>query len=299
MITTAFDELGNLWDVHEPGAPDHAVCALCEAAMYRRTSVYGNPHYVLMNGEKHAFPECRKLDSWGNMLDSTKTSLTDIWAHNFAEETENEHNSPQHPTRRGKTRGPAHERKHGILSLQQICAAGYLHAPNRLLHDGNWLSSLTINPIFSYILLGLQKIDKRILQGCPCSCDDQAHIVTMKIYIAKNITGKTINRYLTADIQCPDDTTYSRIKSMLFQEIVDPISGKKKYVRKTNRIAVMADWEIIPTGECRCRYSCEFNGWKCIGRLRTTIVNAKSMCIVPDKKKGKNTDSKHTERDQP
>ena len=285
MITTAFDNFGRLWDINEPGSPDNAICAVCGSPMFKRISARGNPHYVLFGGSWHKFNVCRQLSQSRNFLDGGNISVENILLHYFSPQTVEPPAPPKKPHKKGKVKGPAPERRHQILLLQHLCSAGYLHAKDRTLPSGGYLSQLTINPKFSYMLLGLNQIGRRILQGRPCSYNDNAHVIRMLVYIAYDITGRKIQRKMLAELQCPDESTYQAVKAKLFQAQADT-AGRKKYVAKYTRIAVMGDWTITPSQKCHhyCWRICTYGEWKCIGLLQSNLPSIDYLCPVPDPK---------------
>lgn len=283
MITNIFDSNENLRNAGEADAPQHGCCILCRAKMYRRVSDLGNPHYALIPGERHAYDECRALDSSTQRFALANTSPEDILNHYFGEGIL-PNGPPGTGSPGGKTHGPAGEKTCKVVSLAQLCALGYLDSVNQPMGSNQWLSSISISPKYAYMLLGLQQVGKRILQGKPLTANDKSQTVRMRIYIHRNIDGKVVNRFKIADIHIADAKTYEKVKKMLFEEYRDEATQEVKQRRRYNRIAVIADWVSVPPGECACGWTCEYEGWKCTGRLYAEITRAKCVYAIPHSK---------------
>ena len=290
MITNIFDKDDTLRHAGESDAPQHGSCILCKARMYHRISELGNPHYALIPGERHAFDECRTLDRSTQSFMLASTSPEEILNHYFGEGTLPE-DPPSTGPSGGKSRGPAGEKNCTVVSMAQLCALGYLDSADQPMSENRWLSSVSIAPRYSYMLLGLQNIGKRILQGKPLTANDKAQVIRMRIYIHRNIEGRAVNRFKVADIHIADAKMYSKVKKLLFIEVRDDITQDLKQRRRYNRIAVIADWVSIPPGECVCGWTCEYKGWKCTGRLYTEVTHARCVYAIPHTKITKNNEA--------
>lgn len=280
MITNIFDSNENLRNAGDADAPQRGTCILCHARMYRRISDLGTPHYALIPGEHHKYDDCRKLDNSTQRITLASTSPEDILDHYFGQRIPPEEPPDTGPTT-GKPRGPVGEQNCKAISMAQLCALGYLDSKDQLMRGNCWLSSVSINPRYAYMLLGLKQIGKRILQGRPMYANDKSQTVRMRVYIYRDLSGKTINKYKNADIHIVDAKTYEKVKKMLFEEYRDEATQELKQRRRYNRIAVIADWASIPQGKCACGWTCEYEGWKCTGRLYAEITRAKCVYAIP------------------
>lgn len=286
MITTVFDNFENLYQANEVNAPQRGLCILCRARMYRRMSELGTPHYALLPGQHHLYEDCRKLDGSKRTFSLRDTSPRDIWDFYFPdavdEDTLNVGGTKQH---QGTPRGPAGEKKCKIISLAQLCATGCFDSKDQLMGGGRWLSSVCINPKFSYMLLGLEHIGRRILQGRPYMANDDTQVIYFKVFIHKNIMLEEINVYKDAEVHFKDPHVYRRVKKRLFEEFFDFRSRSWNLRRRYDSVAIVADWNVVPRGECKCSRACEAYGWTCIGRINAEIEDAKCIYPLPHAKK--------------
>lgn len=280
MITTVFDNFENLYQANEVNAPQRGLCILCRARMYRRMSELGTPHYALLPGQHHLYEDCRKLDGSKRIFSLRDTSPRDILDFYFPdavdEDTLNVGGGKQ---RQGTPRGPAGEKKCKIVSLAQLCATGCFDCKDHLMGGGRWLSSICINPQYSYMLLGMQQIGRRILQGRPYMVDDHAQTIRFKVYIRKDVAFRDINGYMDAEVHIKDQKAYQTLKKKLFVEYYDSERRCWKLRRRYERVAIIAEWRCIPSGECHCNRPCKAYGWTCLGKLQAELINTK--CIYP------------------
>jgi hypothetical protein len=170
------------------------------------------------------------------------------------------------------------ERMRGMRTLRDLAATGLLDCNDREMEGGWQLSDLTINPRFAYVLLDMQNVGERILQGRPQVYIDRDHIIRFKINIEANRYGRYIKKFKIADIRIPDDALYTKIRDMLFEHYTDEF-GKDKVRWKYDRVAIAGNWACIPRGACYCGWGCEKSGWSCTGLLYSEIL--KVPCIYP------------------
>ena len=280
MITNVFDENEDVHCASDLDAPNRGRCILCKARMYHRTSDLGTPHYALMPGEHHLYTECRNLAGNSNAFSLPGTLPEDILKFYFPEDvTEDRLEIGGKEHRTGTAHGPAGEKKCKVISLAQLCATGCFDCKDQLMGGGQWLSSVCINPKFSYMLLGLEHIGRRILQGRPYMANDDTQVIRFKVFIQKNIMLEEINVYKDAEVHFKNPHVYQQVKKKLFEEFFDFRSKSWKLRRRYDSVAIIADWNVVPRGECKCTWACEAYGWRCIGRINAEIEVAK--CIYP------------------
>lgn len=181
-----------------------------------------------------------------------------------------------------KVTGPAEEKNRGIYTLQQLAATGHLDCADCEIEDSRQLSDITINPRFAYLLLELQNINKRVLQGKPQMCMDQAQTIRFKVYIYRDRYNRVIRRFKLADVHFPDKAVYNKIRNMLFEERADD-TGKQHLHRRYERVAIVGNWTCIHKGACKCNWRCESADWICEGQLYTEVPKANFILPLPQK----------------
>ena len=134
------------------------------------------------------------------------------------------------------------------------------------------------------MLLGLEHIGRRILQGRPYMANDDTQVIRFKVYIQKNIVLEEINVYKDAELHFKDPHVYRQIKKKLFEELFDVNSRSWKLRRRYDSVATIADWNVVLRGECKCNWACEAYGWTCIGRIYAEIEDAKCIYPLPHRK---------------
>jgi hypothetical protein len=254
--------------------------------MYHHRSGLGTAFYALMPGARHLYEECRKMDGSNKTFSLSGTLPEDILGFYFPEDiTEDPPEIGDKKHRTGTAHGPAGEKKCKIISLAQLCATGCFDCKDQLIGGGQWLSSVCINPKFSYMLLGLEYIGRRILQGRPYMANDDTQVIHFKVFIQKNIMLEEINVYKDAEVHFQNPHVYRQVKKKLFEEFFDFSSRSWKLRRRYDSVAIIADWNVVPRGECKCSRACEAYGWTCIGRINAEIEDAKCIYPLPHTKK--------------
>lgn len=271
MITTTLDNNNALCNANDINAPQKGKCPICSAPMYRTTKHKGiGPYYyALMHGHEHKYEQCPSADEL-TIYDSKKLDPDKMLASLAALQKRNGQAPKTDPDiTRLRAFSPIDQRFVTPYAIRHLHMMGLLDTNNIPLANGKWLSDLTINPYFSYMLLGTWNIGPRILQGRPQTYNDSAKIIRLKVFVANNVDGKSINQFFVTDLHFHDSITYATQKQRLFK----PSSPAQKLTHIYDNVAVFGVWHRATVEECRhyCKWQCCSDGWSCAGYLYTDI----------------------------
>lgn len=273
MIISILDKDGNICDANSENAPQQGFCLLCDTPMYRTTKNSGSGrYYAVMPGHPHKYEECRKTsgkttyDLRKLIPEKMKADLLDLIqaTRSYTPQTSRE-------TSGCRISAPIEERILTPRTLAHLHINGLLNSRNLQLANGTWLSDLTINPQFSYMLLGTRDIGPRILQGRPQIYNDSAQTICMKIFIFDDVRGKSINRYYVANLHFKDPDLYATKKRQMFTFN----SSSSKLKRSYDTIAAFGIWHRAAAEKCRhyCNWQCHSSNWSCAGYLYADITH--------------------------
>lgn len=184
-----------------------------------------------------------------------------------------------------KTTREVQERIRGMYTLPHLAATGFLDCDNFQLGDGVWLSDITINPRFAYMLLGMEKVGNRILQGRPQRYFNWSQTIRLKAFIAQNIVGQKIRCYKILDLHFPEESLYEKTRNMLFEHFYVAEMGAIKVRMRYDRVAIAGCWRSKPVGQCSCDWECASAGWTCQGQLCVDVFRSGYIFPLPSKEK--------------